>query len=234
MRRPRAHLRKDTLRRVSAPKAATPPAGDFARRSQSAGMQVAGADRAEFAFWRLSLPVIEHVPPEAAGPPALDRVVALADCAGEVPAGGNVNECAVGRVRIPTPTGDPTILPPNRAVVPLPRADRRVAPRRSLLQLRRPAPPAVDATGDVQRASVITSGIKRDVAVRRRVRSQGVGNAKCQEREQQRGDREPDQEGFMPPPPDRVSAAAVRRAWWRVVSWRVARFTPATLHQPRL
>ena len=55
--------------------------------------------------------------------------------------------------------------------------------------------------------------------------------SKNQERDQQRGKRKPDQERFTPPPPDRVSAAAARRARWAAVSWRAVCFTPATLHQ---
>ena len=82
--------------------------------------------------------------------------------------------------------------------MPLSRADRRVAPLRNLKQLRCPIAPTVDPPGDVQRASVIAPSIKRDVAVGRSGRS---GFGQSQNTKQQRGDRQPDQEEFMPPPP---------------------------------
>ena len=198
MRSPRAHLRENPLRSISAPKAATPPTGNLSRSTQSAGMQIPRANRAEFSLRRLRLPIVKHIPPKATGSPALDRAVALTHRAGKMPACGNIAERAVRRVRIPTPASDPTILPPNRAVVPLSGADRRVTSLRNLKQLRSPFPPTVNAPGDVQRASVVAPGVKRDVAAHRSRRS---SPGKSQNTKQQRSDRQPDQEGFMPPPP---------------------------------
>ena len=93
--------------------------------------------------------------------------------------------------------------------MPLPRANRRVAPLRSLQQLPRPTAPAVDPPGDMQRASVITPSINRDIAARRSRRS---SPGKSQNTKQQRNQGKPDQEGFTPPPPDRASAATPRQA----------------------
>ena len=146
-----------------------------------------------------------------------------------MPTRRNVNERAVRRVRISAPTGDSAVLLADRAVVPFPGADRRVAPLRNLKQLCRSAAPAVDSAGDVQSAGVIAAGVERDVAV---WRGGGGGLGESQESEQQRGDREGDQEGFMPPPPpDRASAAAVRRAWRGTVRKPAMCVTLATLHQ---
>ena len=231
MRRPRTYLHKDSLRRISPPKAPPPPTGNLPRRPQSAGMQIPRADRAELPLRRLRLPIVEHVPPKTAGPPALDRAVALAHRAGEMPAHGNIAERARRRVRIPTPAGDPAVCLADRAVVPFPGADRRVPPLRNLKQLRVSAAPAVDAAGDVQSAGVVASCVERDVAV---CRSGRGGLRESQEREQQRADRQPDQEGFTPPPPDRVSAAAARQARWATVRKSAMCVTPATLHQRRI
>ena len=164
---------------------------------QSAGVQIAGADGGEFAIGRLDLSIVEDAAAEVVGAPALD-LTALSHRAGEMPAHGNINERAVRRVRVPAPASDPAVLLPNRAVVPFPGADIAVAPPRNLKQLRRPTAPTVNATSDVQRAGVIASGIKRDVAARRGG-SGGLGEG--QGGEQQRGDRNGDQEGFTPPPP---------------------------------
>ena len=199
MRRPRAHLRKDSLRRSSPPKAAAPPTGNLPRFPQPASMQIPRANRAESPLRRLRLSVIEHAAPKTPGPPARDRAATLAHRAGEMPAHSNIPERAVRRVRISTPADNPAILPPNRAVVPLPRADSRVAPLRNLKQLRLPTAPAMNATGDVEGASVVAPSIKRDVAVHRSVRGQSVGDAESQKREQQR--RKRPVRGLPPPPP---------------------------------
>ena len=127
MRRPRAHLREDSLGRISPPKAAAPPASELARRPQSASVQVTGTNRSEFTLRWIRLSVIEDAAAEVASSPALDRAVALAHRAGEVPAGGDIGERAVRRVRVSAPAGDPAVLPSNRAVVPFPGADRTVA-----------------------------------------------------------------------------------------------------------
>ena len=228
MRRPRAHLRENALGSVSTPEAAASPASNLARRSQPAGMQIPCADRAELPLWRIRLSVVEHIPPKTAGTPALDRAAHLAHRTGKVPAHRHIHERAVRRVRIPTPADNPAIPPPNRAAVPLPRANRRVAPLRNFKQLRRPIPPAVNPPVVAQRASVIAPGIKRDIAANRRG-GESVGNAKSQKREQQRGKRP--EERFTPPPPDRVRAAATRRACKATAKEPAIRVTPATLHQ---
>ena len=231
MRRPRAHLRKGSLWRVSAPKAAAPPTRNLARHPQPAGMQIPRANRAELPLRRLRLPIVEHAPPKTPGPPAFDRAVVLPHRAGEMPAHRNIPERAVRRVRIPTPADNPAIPPPNRAVVPLPRTDGAVASFRNLQQLRRPATPAVDPPGDVQRASVITPSIKRDVAVRRSRRS-SLG--KSQKSKQQRADRKPDQEEFMPPPPPIAQAPPTRgrRVGRRSAGRRRVSRLPLYTHDP--
>ena len=170
-------------------------------------MQIARADCAELAVGRVHLSVIKDAAPETAGAPALDRTVVLTHRAGEMPARRNIHERAVRRVRVPTPANNPAIHPPNRAVVPLPRADIAVAPLRNLKQLRRPTAPAVDAAGDVQGAGVVAASVQRDVAI---CGSGRGGLCEGQGGKQQSGDRKPDQEGFMPPPPDRASAANAR------------------------
>ena len=195
---PRAHLRKDPLGSVSASEAGASPAGDFACCAQSAGVEVAGADGAELALRRIRLSVVEDVPPEATGPPALDRAVALADCAGEVPAGGDVGERAFGRVRVSAPAGDAVVVLADGAVVPVAGANRRVAAFGDREQVCWSAAPAVDSAADVESAGVVAAGIEGDVAVGWGGRG-GFGEG--QEGEEQRGDRKGDQEEFMPPPP---------------------------------
>ena len=77
---------------------------------------------------------------------------------------------------------------------------------------------------------MLATRIKRQIAAGGSGRS-GLG--KSQSGEQQRGDREGDQERFTPPPPDRVSAAAARRARWAAVRRLAVWFTVVTLHQRR-
>ena len=75
---------------------------------------------------------------------------------------------------------------------------------------------------------MLAARIKRQIAASGAGRS-GLGEG--QSGEQERGDREGDQEEFMPPPPDRVSTAAARQARWAVVGRLVVWFTVVTLHQ---
>ena len=90
------------------------------------------------------------------------------------------------------------------------------------------AAPAVDPPSNVECAGAVAAGVERDVAAC----GGGCGGfGEGQEGQEQGGDREGDQEGFTPPPPDRVSAAAVRRARWGVVGRLAAGFTVFTLHQ---
>ena len=94
MRRPRADLSEDPLGRISAPETAAAPAGNLARNAQPARMQIPRAHRAELPLRRIRLSIIEHIPPKAAGAPTFELAVAFADCAGEVPACGDVDERA--------------------------------------------------------------------------------------------------------------------------------------------
>ena len=198
MRRPRAHLREDPLRRVGAPKTSAPPAGDLARRLQPTSMQIARANGAELTFRRVRLPKVEHTAPEVAGAPALDRAVVLAHATGELPTHRHINERAVRRVRVCAPTDDrPTPLP-NGAVVPRPCADVGVAAFGDVAQLSGVAAPATDYAIITERALVLAPRIKRQIAASGAGRS---GLRDGQERNQQRDDRKPDQEGFTPPPP---------------------------------
>ena len=82
--------------------------------------------------------------------------------------------------------------------MPFSGADVGVASFGDLKEIRWSAAPTVDPPVVAQRASVIAPGIKRDKAVGRSGCS-GLGEG--QGGEQQRGDREGDQEEFMPPPP---------------------------------
>ena len=76
---------------------------------------------------------------------------------------------------------------------------------------------------------MLAAGVEREVAAGRAGRG-GLGEG--QGGEQERDDREGDRERFTsPPPPDRVSAAAARRARWAVVGRLAAWFTVVTLHQ---
>ena len=74
---------------------------------------------------------------------------------------------------------------------------------------------------------MLAARVKREVAAGGAGRG-GLGEG--QKSEQQCGDREGDQEEFMPPP-DRASAAAARRARWAVVGKLAICVTPTTLHQ---
>ena len=160
-------------------------------------MEVAGADGAEFALWRIRLAVVEDAASEVRGSPALD-LATFADSAGEVPACGDVDERTVGRVRVSAPAGDAVVVLANRAVVPFAGADRRVAAFGDFEEICWSAAPAVDAAGAVEGAGVVAPGVERDVAVGRSGRG-GLG--KGQSGEQQSGDRQGDQEEFMPPSP---------------------------------
>ena len=142
--------------------------------------------------------VVEDAAAEARGAPAFDCVVGLADGAGEVPAGGDIAERAARRVRVPAPAGDAVVFLADGAVVPVAGADGAVAAFGDLKEICRPAAPAVDSAGAVQGAGVIAASVQRDVAVGRGGRG-GLGEG--QEGEEQRADRKPDQEEFMPPPP---------------------------------
>ena len=77
---------------------------------------------------------------------------------------------------------------------------------------------------------MLAAGVEREVAAGR---AGGGGLGEGQGGEQERGDREGDREEFIPPPPDRVSAAAARRARWAVVGRLAVWFTVVTLHQRR-
>ena len=94
--------------------------------------------------------------------------------------------------------------------MPFPGADGGVAAFGDLKEIRWSIAPAVDSASDVQGAGVVAASVKRDVAVGWGGRG---GLCEGQEGDEQSGDREGDQEEFTPPPPDRVSAAAARRAW---------------------
>ena len=75
---------------------------------------------------------------------------------------------------------------------------------------------------------MLATGVEREVAAGGGGRG-GLGEG--QGGEQERGDREGDREEFIPPPPDRVSAAAARRARWAAVGRLAVWFTVVTLHQ---
>ena len=82
--------------------------------------------------------------------------------------------------------------------MPFAGADGAVAAFGDLKEVCWSAAPAVDSTGGVQGAGVVASCVQGDVAV---CRGGCGGLGEGQGGEQQRGDREGDQEEFMPPPP---------------------------------
>ena len=167
--------------------------------------------------------VVEDAAAEAAGSPAFELAARLVDGAGEMPAGGDVSERAIGRVRVSAPASDAVVFLADGAVVPVAGAEGGVAAFGDIEEIRWSAAPAVDSAGDVEGAGVVSAGVEGDVAV-----GWGEGGGLG---EGQGGDRKGDQEGFTPPPPDRVSATAARQAR-RTALWRLAAcLTPVTLHQ---